>query len=233
MKKILIIVIIILSIFLIYLTTIDKKVYYLTLGDEITLGMTQEGKYERSYADYIKKYLQEKNILEIYINDYATKDYRITDLIKDIENNKTIENKTIKNSLIKSDLLTLSIGTNDIISKIDNMNKLTKLDYNKLYKNINEIIIDLDKLLKLIREYCKEDIIMTGIYIEPTTEELKQILEYANQKFKETTTKYNITYIDMYEVIKPSKPLNIYPNKQEHEQISKIIIDIINNNLLK
>lgn len=232
MKKILIIGIIILAIFLIYLTTIDKKVYYLTLGDEVALGMTKEGKYEQGYTDHIKNYLQEKNILEIYVNDYATKDYRITDLINDIENNKTIENKTIKNSLIKSDLLTISIGTNDILSKIDSMNKLTKIDYNKLYKNIDEIIIDLEKLLNLIREYCKEDIIMTGIYIESNTEELKQILEYANQKFKETCTKYNVNYIDMYQIIEQTKPLNIYPSTTEYEQISKIIINIINTNLL-
>lgn len=233
MKKILILGIIILSIFLIYLTTIDKKVYYLVLGDEIALGYTKEDKYEKNHNDYVKEYLKEKNKLEIYSNEYVTQDYRITDIIKDIETNKIINKKTLKNSLIKSDLIILSIGTNDIISKIDNMNKLTKIDYNKLYKNIDEIINDLDKLLKLIREYSKEDIIMTGIYIEPHTEELEKILDYANKKFKQTTQKYNVEYIDMYEIIKKTKPLNKYPNKEEYKIISDKIIDKINNNLLK
>lgn len=65
MKKILILGIIILSIFIIYLTTIDKKVYFLSLGDEIALGFTKEGYYELNYNDYIKEYLENKNKLEI------------------------------------------------------------------------------------------------------------------------------------------------------------------------
>ena len=137
MKKILIIGVIILSIFIIYLTTLDKKVYYLVLGDEISLGLTSNNKYEKNYTEYIKEYLEEKNILEKYINEYTTQNYRITDIINDINNNKEIEDtkKTLKNALIKADLVTLSIGTNDIISKIEDINKMNKIDYNKFKNN--------------------------------------------------------------------------------------------------
>ncbi len=232
MKKILIIGIIILSIFLIYLTTIDKKVYYLALGDQIALGMTKEGYYEKSYTDYIKEYLEKKEILETYINEYETQGYHITDMINDINNNKEINSKTIKNALIKADLITISIGTNDIISKIDNQNKLTKIDYNKLYKNIDEIIKDLDNLLELIREYCKEDIILVGIYIGTNDEKLSELIHYANEKMKEISTKHNVIYVDEYEIITDSKELNIYPTKEEYQKIAEAIINIINNNLL-
>ena len=135
MKKILIIGVIILSIFIIYLTTLDKKVYYLVLGDEISLGLTSNNKYEKNYTEYIKEYLEEKNILEKYINEYTTQNYRITDIINDINNNKEIEDtkKTLKNALIKADLVTLSIGTNDIISKIEDINKMNKIDWH-IYK---------------------------------------------------------------------------------------------------
>ena len=85
MKKILILGIIILSIFLIYLTTIDKKVYYVSLGDEISLGMTKDGYYEKSYPLYIKEYLEKNNKLETFIDDYSKQGYRITDLINDIK----------------------------------------------------------------------------------------------------------------------------------------------------
>ena len=190
MKKILLLGIIILSVFIIYLTTLDKKVYYVSLGDQIALGITKEGYYEKNYTDYIKEYLEKNKILETCINEYQTQGYRITDIINDINNNKEIEEtgKTIKNSLIKADLLTISIGTNDITSKIDETKKLTKIDYNKIKKNIDTIIKDLDNLLKLIREYCKEDIIMIGININtyenllknkiyPTKEEYQKIGE--------------------------------------------------------
>ena len=233
MKKILVLGVIIISIFLIYLTTIDKKVYYVSLGDEISLGMTKEGYYEKSYSIYIKEYLEEKNKLETFIDDYATQGYRITDLINDINNNKEVEetNKTIKNALIKSDLITLSIGTNDIISKINTEKTLTKIDYNRLYKNIDEIIEDLDKLLKLMREYCKEDIILIGIDINTEDEKLTQIINYANEKFKGTSEKYRIYYLDSFK--NEIKEFKIYPTIDEYKQISEQIIDIINNNLLK
>lgn len=235
MKKILILGVIILSIFLIYLTTIDKKVYYLALGDQISLGMTKEGYYEKSYTEYIKEHLEEKNKLEIYINDFQTQGYHITDIINDINNNKEIEEskKTMKNTLIKADLITLSIGNNDIISKIDDITKLTKIDYNKLYKNINQITSDLETLLKMLREYCKEDIILVGIYIYTDNDKLSEIISYANEKFKEISEKYDITYIDQYEIITSTKELNIYPTKEEYKKLGNTIIDIINDNLLK
>lgn len=232
MKKILIIGIVILSVFLIYLTTIDKKVYFLALGDQINLGQTINGKYEKNHNDYIKEYLEKKNKLEIYVNDYVTNGYRITDIINDINNNKEIEEskKTIKNNLIKADLLILSIGTNDITALIDNINKFTTIDYNKIYKNINNIVLDLDKLLKLIREYCKEDIILIGININTKDNKLNEIIKYANEKFKETSEKNNIEYINQYTEENNDK---IYPTKEEYEEIGNKIIDIINNNLLK
>ena len=39
MKKILVLGIVLLGIFLIYLSTLDKKVYFLSLGDEISQGI--------------------------------------------------------------------------------------------------------------------------------------------------------------------------------------------------
>lgn len=231
MKKILILGIIMLSIFLIYLTTIDKKVYYVSLGDEISLGMTKEGYYEKSYPLYIKEYLEKNNKLETFIDDYSKQGYRITDLINDINNNKEIEetNKTIKNVLIKADLVTISIGTNDILSKISNEQNLTKIDYKRLYKNIEEIVNDLDELLKITREYCKEDIILLGPNIKTENENLQEIINYANEKFNEVSVKYNIEYIKTDEIIKEK----IYPTIEEYKRLSEQIIDSINNNLLK
>ena len=234
MKKILILAVIILSIFLIYLTTLDKKVYYLTLGDEIALGMVEEGYYQKGYTEYIKEYLENKNKLEIYIPDYSTNNYQITDIINDINNNKEIEEskKTIKNALIKADLITISIGNNDILQKISNQKKLTKIDYNKLKKNIDTILEDMDKLQKLIREYSKEDIIQVGIYINNEDEKIDELIHYANEKLKIISNKNKITYIDVYEIISSNKTPKIYPTEEEYKNISDAIINVINNNLL-
>ncbi len=232
MKKILIIGIIILSVFIIYLTTLDKKVYYLTLGDEIALGLTQNGYYEKNYTEYIKEYLDKKNKLEKYINEFSTQGYRITDIINDINNNKEIEDTkiTIKNALIKADLITLSIGTNDIISKIEDTKKLNKIDYKNLEKNMQTIQKDLEKLLKELREYCKEDIILIGIYINTDNERCKNIILNTNEQMKEISNKYNIKYIDLYNILNSNQ--KAYPTKEDQKLISDNIIEEINKNLL-
>ncbi len=233
MKKILILGIIIISIFVIYLTTLDKKVYYLVLGDEISLGLTSDNKYEKNYSEYIKEYLEEKKILEKYINEYTTQNYRITDIINDINNNKEIEDtkQSLKNALIKADLVTLSIGTNDIISKIEDINKMNKIDYNIFKRNLETIKKDYEKLLKQIREYCKEDIIIIGIYINTNNENINNMIINLNEDLKNISKEYNIEYVDLYELLTSKE--YVYPTKEDHIIIKENIIGIINNNLLK
>ena len=54
MKKILIIGLVLLSIFLIYLANMDKKVYYLALGDSLEKFYLNDGEVY-GYSHYIKK----------------------------------------------------------------------------------------------------------------------------------------------------------------------------------
>lgn len=199
-KKIFVIVIILLSVFLIYLTTMDKKVYYLALGDSIALG---DGK--KNYSKLIVEYLNEKNLLEEYQPGFMKDDLRITDLIRNIENNQKIamdqKEKTIKNALIKADLVTISIGNEELFYKM----KTEKP--NVLYDYIDEMMKDMEKLLKLIREYCKEDILISS-YIS-LTDEMNQYTEYANQKLQNLSKKYEIVYVNLEKIKKEKKYLTI------------------------
>ena len=161
MKKILVIILIVVSVFVIYLNTMDEKIYYLSLGDSIAVGVNSSGTDEMGYSDYIKNYLENRDLLENYIDEFAVSGYRSIDLKRDIEDNKkiTINDKevTLKNALIKADLVTLSIGANDFFYYI-NANPID------VYEHINTVIKDIESLFVLIREYCKEDIIVIGYY---------------------------------------------------------------------
>lgn len=248
MKKLLLISSIILVVFLIYLTTIDRKVYYLALGDSIAVGLNSYNIVDYGYTDYIKDYLENKNILERYVNQYATSGYRITDVYRDIEDNKKVNlgNKeiTLKNALIKADLVTLSIGANDFLANFDFGNFVGQMNTNQTYEYIDEISSDLDKLLKTIRSYCKEDIILIGYYnplprLTNGYEELMDsIFSYSDEKYKTVCDKYDITYISIYDLFKGNtdflpNPLNIHPSKEGYEAISELVIKEIDNNLLK
>ena len=87
MKKILIIGLVLLSIFLIYLANMDKKVYYVALGDSLERVYLDNGEVY-GYSHYIKKFLKDKDLLERYSDDFAKVDTRSTDIISDINENK-------------------------------------------------------------------------------------------------------------------------------------------------
>ena len=125
MKKILITGLVFLVIFLIYLANMDKKVYYVALGDSLEREyVSNEEVYGYSY--YIKNYLKKDDLLERYSDDFAKADIRITDIIKDINNNaKITTNKgsfSLKNALIKADLITVNISSNDVFNKLKGNN---------------------------------------------------------------------------------------------------------------
>lgn len=235
MKKIIVLILVIITIFIIYTKTKDNKIYYLVLGDEINLGMTNNNYYKKSYTEYIKDYLEENNKLEIYINNYTKSGNRITDIINDIQNNKEtkINNKTqtLKNTLIKTDLLIIAIGTNDIISKIYSGTNLNKSDYKNLETNLSQITKDYENLLKEINNYCKENKYIIGININTSDKEINNIIKKTNNSFKELAKKYKYNYIDLYEIFENNTNYKIYPTEQEHKKLSELIIK--NNVLLK
>lgn len=139
MKKIFLLLILCVTVFIIYEMFLDRRVKYLYIGNT---------NYER-YNQIIKKYCNPKAYNTYIRND----DYRIMDLINDIKYNKKIDRRTIQNLLIKSNVIVISIGINDLEYK-------SELDY----KYIDEFIIDIENLFNLIRKYNKDKIYFLGYY---------------------------------------------------------------------
>ena len=171
MKKILTILIIILSVFLIYLGFKDKKVYYLSIGDYLANGINEYGIKGYSYSNYISDYLNENNLLEVFVS-HTNNNMRVIDVMNDINNNSIItvndKSKTFQNALIKADLITISLGMNDLFSNVSFNNDFT---LNNLYEKLDKMLLDYDNLFSLLRQYCKENIVFIGIY-NPVNEDL-------------------------------------------------------------
>lgn len=232
MKKIIIGVIVVGLVFVICLTTIDRKVYYLALGDSLAVGMNAYNEQSYGYASQISDYFKSKNKLEVFVKDFAVEGYRTTDLINDITNNKTLtinnKEKTIQNALIKADITTISIGINDLLYHLT-------MDSGKPYDKVDQVIEDINKLFKLIKEYSKEKIYVVGYYNPLPNHELKnqieEVLLYANQKLAIICDKYNIIYVDVYDLFKYNdylpNPTNIHPSNEGYEAIANKIIALI------
>lgn len=233
MKKILLILVVVLTVFLIYLFNIDNKIYYLSINSYTNNEDNSD------YSERVENYLLSNNKLEISINDFSKDNYLISDLINDIKNNKKIKvnNKktTLKNSLIKADLFTLFIGMNEL-----NNNILLSNNSLKKYTYVDNIIVELDTLLSLVREYCKEDIFIIGVYY-PNIEydkDLVDLYSYYNDSYKQLANKYNIKYIDLYNVfLENSEYLSstevFIPSLKGYKYISEQIIITIGETVLK
>lgn len=205
-KTILTIILVLITIFIIYLINKDNKVYYFNILEQ---------KYDSidTYNVYLKQYFKKNNKLEKYINFYDDDDYRITDLIRDIKDNKKIQNKeqTIQNAFIKADIVTIKVGNNELNYKIKTS------EINELFDYCDEIVKDLDKLFKIIRDYCKEEIYFIGYYNDQG-EKYEELYNYLNLKIEDVANHYNISYISLKQAF----------NQQEQEQIYQKIIKISN-----
>ena len=127
---------------------------------------------------------------------------RSTDIINDINSNKKITTPkgsfNLKNALIKADLVTVNLSYEDIFNKLFDPNII----YNDIYDYIDDLAYDLDNLFKLMREYCKEDIVFVGFYnpFKEANEDVLDIFEYLNKKYKDVCLEYDVIYVDISDI---------------------------------
>ena len=148
----------------------------------------------------VKKLFLSGYLLLINSVIYSKKDYRIMDLMNDIKYNKEFiyNNKkyTFNNLLVKANYITISIGMDDIIYK-------NEIDY----KYIDELLIDIEKLLKLVRKYNKDKIFFLSLY---KTSNLNKVIKYTNKKIKKICDDNKIKYIDISMLTEINNKSNLY-----------------------
>lgn len=217
--KLLFLIFIILSVFFIYIKTKDSKYTILSLGDNLSLGIDSYGIKGPSYIDFYKNYILKKKETVIKNDQYSRKDLTINALLQELK-----ENNNLKKDLSSANILILTVGYNDLIYKI-NLNENINSDI--LKKEVQEIQKDYFNLLKEIRKYYKNKIVVIGYFASNKTD------YYINIGIKELNktlqSAKNITYIDTYDLLKPKRKYfsnknSYYPNLQGYLRISKKII---------
>ena len=217
--KLLFLIFIILSVFFIYIKTKDSKYTILSLGDNLSLGIDSYGIKGPSYIDFYKNYILKKKETVIKNDQYSRKDLTINALLQELK-----ENNNLKKDLSSANILILTVGYNDLIYKI-NLNENINSDI--LKKEVQEIQTDYLNLLKEIRKYYKNKIVVIGYFASNKTD------YYINIGIKELNktlqSAKNITYIDTYDLLKPKRKYfsnknSYYPNLQGYLRISKKII---------
>lgn len=199
-KKILFVVVIVLLVFLVYKVFLDNQIYYLNLN---TIS-------NDDYSKYYKETLEQNNKLEYYNNDYNVEDYRITDLIRFINENTEIvvngKKQTINHALIKADIITVWVGMNELSYKINTE------DIQELYRYSDTILMDLEELFLLLRKFSKEKIIFMNFY-NPGNSKYDEVISYLNSKMNAIAIEYEIDVLDVSHIVN---------NKIETEDYKKI-----------
>ena len=92
-----------------------------------------------------------------------------------------------------TDILILSIGMNDIYSKLNN-------DTKDIYKYINNMVNNMEILLDEINQYSYKQVIVIGYY--NITNKHNDLFTYLNYKMKRITNKYNYEYLELNNILK-------------------------------
>ena len=218
----------VLLVFGIYNFNKTNKINYIPLGDSIAEGMNENFEIGKSYADFIKEYLKKEKKLSYYTKSYTKSGYTTEDVINDIKNKSEL-----KKDLRESNLVTISIGANNVLRKVDKNNPEESLINLKEY--VDEEKENIKDCIKEVRKYAKEDIIIVGYFnplpnlFETRAKELDIMFAYIDIMYKDIAKEYDCTYVSMYQLFKKHKeylpnPENIHPTEAGYKAMADLII---------
>ena len=176
MKKIIFLCIIAIFVVFICLFTRDNKQYIVVFGDELCKNKQFSSKIINNKGKNVQNYVQkcEKN------TSISTFEHSFEQNERFLYQNKQY---TMDNMLIKANIIIISLGMNDLLEYNDDIN---------FYSHIDNVLIDMDKLLSIIRYYSKEQIYVYNFYgID------NKYLKYANKRLKDIAGQYNVNVIDI------------------------------------
>ena len=213
MKKIILILFLFLSCYIIYNLTEEKGLSCLVIGDTI--------------AD--NKYIKDNSLITNYNNTFINQEYRIKDLINIIKYNEEqeIDNKKISiHRLLKNtDILIISIGMNDLYYKLNTNSQ-------NIYTYLNDMLNNIEKLLNEINKYNYKQVYILGYY--NITNNNNDIFTYINYKLEKLSNKYHYNYIELNNILRNNPNYlknnhNFELNSQGYSKISKIIVENLKN----
>lgn len=227
MKKVFLILTLFLSCYFIYSKTEGNKKNYLVIGDSLSKGINEYGIVSYGYSDFIKDYLEEKNILKKYNNTFTSIDYKVSDLVTILEYNKSKNDITLNRLIKEANIITISIGMQEIYYKIDKNNQ-------NIYTYIDNMINNYNKILNYISKFHHDKVYILGYYNISSGD--IDIISYANYKLNTLTKKYNYIYVDLSKILDNNPQYisqnnnNYLPNIKGYQKISQIIVENLKNN---
>ena len=214
--KLLILILLSLSVYFIYEKNHNAKYSITSIGDKLSLGINSYGSKDYSYINYYQDYLKKTKEHVSINNAYSKENQTIKEVLLLLK-----ETPELKRVLYDTNCLIITLGYNDLLERQSLEEDKTQID-----QVIEDILVDYKELIKEIRKYYKEDIIVIGYYTSPLEDYyLIEGIKRLNKGLKEE----NVIYIDTDSILKNkqkyfSNPKSYYPNYLGYERISSQII---------
>ena len=224
MKKILFVLVLFLSCYIVYFVTEKEEYYYLSLGDGLGKSFC-DNSFHTGYDNMISDYLKNEKKLEKFNNLFVDYSYRITDLIRMIKYNDYVYDVKgevyINQALKRSDIITLSIGNNELYSRL-------LMDKEDIFGYIHEMLDDMETLLGLINRYNHKLVFVTGFYNNIKGKE--DIVNYVNLELADMVKSNGFIYVDVSFIKDNYKNINDKCIKiEDYNKIFQIIVEKIKN----
>lgn len=237
-KKLVIFFLAIIGVYFIYNITYKDEACYLAIGDELAKGHTPFDTYSESYTDYLYDYLKNKDKKITLNKEFIMEDLRIKDLLESLKNPNVYEQKNLAQAIKNSSIITISIGSEELFSKLRSNNFKTSNE--KLYEFVDEMIDELKKLLLEMQKIKKTDIYIIGYYnplvYNPENEtKLKSLFNYIDIKLKDLEKIKKVYYVEISSEFEkktyylPNKD-HAFPSLEGYNYISNKIIEKIESN---
>ena len=196
MKILLILIFFIIVLIYSYTHMNKNEINYTIMGDK---EIFSNNIISKNFSDLIYDELNKRKDFGFYSEEFIKEDIRIVDLINDIENNININNIYIQNILKKTNILLLNVGNNEVNYKLLNIND--EIDEKSLYNYLDEVEKDFDKLIKNIKKYNDNKVMVLGYYSVHNNINNKKYFKYINDKIKEICKINKLDFINIYDIL--------------------------------
>ena len=225
---------------------VDKSVRYVALGDSIAYGYGLSDREENSYVGLVRQHL-EKNYDYVFCANLGTNGLRSDELLDILTNKRNIMYKKYRATLEHADIVSLSIGSNDLLHLVElgtDMQKYVEHGDTIFCKACEGFDKNFPQIIKEIHQIAPEATIYAGNIYNPC-QGLRQYkdLYYLTERYismiNETFTRYpgfvlvdiksafDGSHEDLVNMAFKGKEVDPHPSKRGHETISNLMIQAI------
>ena len=163
-------------------------------------------------------YFEDNNVLDDYIDEFASVDETSKSLVSKIVNNDVVGNLAIQQVISKASVITISVG----MDELNNIKVLKSKDYDNYINNM-------EKIMRFIKNVNHNKVVITGLY--ESNKLSKEVVEKVNKRLKVLVDNYGFEFVDISEVINNKDYYllknSYYLNYKGHQYIYELVRDVV------